>query len=525
MAALAHVAALVATLWASPAVARPLTPAGELRLSTPERLALVGRIETQALRGETVRVLERRGAWVKVAVTDQPSPKNRYGYPGWMLASQLGTAPSNRPLLGDPVATAKRFLGRRYLWGGTSPYGFDCSGLTWYAYRAAGIMIPRDADAQFAAGKPASPPYEPGDLLFYGVSHVHHVGMYVGDGRMIESRDSASSVRISPVRTSDFAGARRYLVRTIASTGDVLQARYDAVRARIESGRAGAAELAELARVERADGRPAGWTGRLANVPLPRPGRARAERAESGQLAASLARIGRAYGGWAGFWIHDLSTGETAGWNSDASFPAGSTVKLGVLAASLRRFGPRASYDLRQLTGWSSNLAANRLVERLGGLDAVEDGLERLGMRSSTYPGPYRAGTSAAVDAPKPPPAVHWRLTTAHDLGRALYSIQAAAAGNRFVQARSGLTRAEARIARALLVGSSSSGENAGLLRPFLARIPVAQKNGWLSDARVTAAIVYRRRGPVIVVVEAYRPGITRGEAQELGRQVVGLLA
>jgi len=236
MAALAHVAALVATLWASPAVARPLTPAGELRLSTPERLALVGRIETQALRGETVRVLERRGAWVKVAVTDQPSPKNRYGYPGWMLVSQLGTAPSNRPLLGDPMATAKRFLGRRYLWGGTSPYGFDCSGLTWYAYRAAGIMIPRDADAQFAAGKPASPPYEPGDLLFYGVSHVHHVGMYVGDGRMIESRDSASSVRISPVRTSDFAGARRYLVRTIASTGDVLQARYDAVRARIESG-------------------------------------------------------------------------------------------------------------------------------------------------------------------------------------------------------------------------------------------------------------------------------------------------
>jgi len=208
------VAVAVATLWASPAVARPLTPAQQLQLSTTERRALVGRIETQALLDEPVRVLERRGRWVKVAVTDQPSPKSRYGYPGWMLASQLARSAAPTPAVpraDDPTLVARRFVGVRYLWGGTSRYGFDCSGLTWYAYRESGLKIPRDADAQFAAGtRVLLAGARPGDLLFYGVRHVHHVAMYVGHGKMIESRDSAHAVAIVPVRTADFAGARRF---------------------------------------------------------------------------------------------------------------------------------------------------------------------------------------------------------------------------------------------------------------------------------------------------------------------------
>lgn len=208
-----QIAVAVATLWTSPAAARPLTPAQELTLSTRQRLALVGRIETQALRGEQVRVLARRGRWVKVAVLDQPSPRNRNGYPGWVRASQLRSrvAPLRMDSSAAPVATAKRFLGVRYLWGGTSRYGFDCSGLTWYAFRAAGVTIPRDADAQFAAGRPVSlEDARRGDLLFYGVRHVTHVAMYLGRGRMIESPDSAHAVRIVPIRTRNFAGVRRF---------------------------------------------------------------------------------------------------------------------------------------------------------------------------------------------------------------------------------------------------------------------------------------------------------------------------
>ena len=90
--------------------------------------------------------------------------------------------------------------------------GYDCSGLTWVAYRAHGITIPRDADAQALAGRPISlEDAQAGDLIFYGTSFVHHVTMYLGKGMMIEAPNSASEVRISPVRTDDFAGVRTFL--------------------------------------------------------------------------------------------------------------------------------------------------------------------------------------------------------------------------------------------------------------------------------------------------------------------------
>jgi cell wall-associated NlpC family hydrolase len=104
------------------------------------------------------------------------------------------------------------FLGLHYLWGGLSSWGMDCSGLTWAAYRAHGITIPRDADAQFAAGRPITlAQAQPGDLLFYEPPSIGHVAMYLGHGSMIESPNSRSEVRIVPVRTSDYAGARRFL--------------------------------------------------------------------------------------------------------------------------------------------------------------------------------------------------------------------------------------------------------------------------------------------------------------------------
>jgi beta-lactamase class A len=247
---------------------------------------------------------------------------------------------------------------------------------------------------------------------------------------------------------------------------------------------------------------------------------ARGERQKDSGLAARLAEVGTSYRGWAAFWVHDLGTGAWAGWNSDASFPAASTVKLGVLAEALRRGhapGSTLWYDLRQLAGWSSNLAANRLTRRLGGESVVARSLRRLGANASTYPGPYRAGTSAAADAPRPPSHGHTRVTTAHDLGRLLYAFHAAAAGNRYVARRTGLSRTQARRGIALLVHSARG----GLLEPFFSA-PVAHKEGWISDLRASAAVVYGRT-PRIVVVLAYRPGITEAEARALGRRVAAL--
>jgi hypothetical protein len=313
---------------------------------------------------------------------------------------------------------------------------------------------------------------------------------------------------------------------TTAPDPAVLQARYDSARDREERAlragdRAGAARArAEVLAVERHDHRPSSWHGgRDAPGFALHPG-ARAERAKDARLAAQLAEIGASYRGWAALWVHDLGTGSWAGWNSDASFPAASTVKLGVLAEALRRGnGPGSGlwYDLRQLAGWSSNLAANRLTRQLGGERVVARTLRRLGARASTYPGPYRAGTSAAADAPKPPPHRHWRVTTAHDLGRILYAFQAAAAGNRYVSRTTGLSQAEARRGIALLVHSARG----GLVEPF-SSAPVAHKEGWISDLRASAAIVYGRT-PTIVVVLAYRPSITDTEARALGRRVAAM--
>ncbi|SDY01760.1 C40 family peptidase [Salimicrobium album] len=295
----------VATLWSEPAETRDVdAPA----ISNPvdmwewtesmtyeQKLGLVGKLQTQALYGQKVTILEEKGDWVKVAVHGQPTPKNELGYPAWMPKEQLAdekrystlkdkkpfalvTSPTahlyddkNRgkefkeisfntklpvvtqagdsmlvatPSDGmkwmneedasvynseeeipeadgeDLVETGEQFLGLPYLWAGASGFGFDCSGFTHTIFKSHGISIPRDSSVQAENGTPvAKEDLQKGDLLFFaydeGEGYVHHVGMYIGDGEMIHSPNSASTVEIIDVFESDyaveFAGARRYL--------------------------------------------------------------------------------------------------------------------------------------------------------------------------------------------------------------------------------------------------------------------------------------------------------------------------
>jgi beta-lactamase class A len=232
------------------------------------------------------------------------------------------------------------------------------------------------------------------------------------------------------------------------------------------------------------------------------------------RAAKRFAALGRAFPGYAAIWAHDLVTGRTAGWNSDARFPAASTVKLGVLLAALRWYpAPTWQYDLRTMTQWSSNLAANRLLPLVGGTRSVEAALHRSGATRSTYPQGFRVGTSARMlDVQAEPPRVSGRVTTAHDLGRVLYLLHYRALRS-FASARYGLS---------LLLGAEPTGNNVGLLRPWLPRrTPIAQKNGWLHDARHTAAVVYFRDDPKIIVVLTYAPGLELERARRLGLQVL----
>ncbi|WP_404384904.1 C40 family peptidase [Knoellia locipacati] len=83
------------------------------------------------------------------------------------------------------VNIARTLLGIAYVYGGDDPSGFDCSGLTQYVYRKAGISIPRTASQQQREGTRVSDP-QPGDLVFYG-SPAWHVGIYTGGDMMIDS--------------------------------------------------------------------------------------------------------------------------------------------------------------------------------------------------------------------------------------------------------------------------------------------------------------------------------------------------
>ena len=102
------------------------------------------------------------------------------------------------------VADAITMLGIPYLYAGESPQGgFDCSGLVQYIFRAAGISLPRVAQDQFDAGPAVAPgnPVEPGDLVFFGPSptQVGHVGIYVGDGVMIDAPHTGAVVRFDRI--------------------------------------------------------------------------------------------------------------------------------------------------------------------------------------------------------------------------------------------------------------------------------------------------------------------------------------
>jgi beta-lactamase class A len=256
-------------------------------------------------------------------------------------------------------------------------------------------------------------------------------------------------------------------------------------------------------------------------------GQAIPERRRDGALAGRLASLGRSYPGYAALWVHDLHTGRTAGWNSDTSFPAASIVKLGVLVAALDRFGPRperssAWPDIKAMATWSANDSTNRLVARLGGPGVIQAVLHRMGATASTYTGDYRLGTSVATDAPRPLPILTYRRTTAHDAGRMLYAIHAAALGQPGAARRTRLSRHEARVGLALLLSSARTGDNAGLLRPA---VPAAQKHGWTTTVRHTAAILYRPTGPVIVVVLTFRPDeVSLTASRTLGSRVLAAI-
>jgi cell wall-associated NlpC family hydrolase len=153
---------------------------------------------TQALRGEALRVDERRDGWTHVTTA--------YGYPGWLREEAL--------CADDPLALAQTFVGAPYEWGGLSAAGLDCSGLVHLAYRLVGQTVPRDAWQQEGAGTPVSPGDEqPGDLVSYGRDRADHIAFWLGEGRILHATGREALGVVEEAEAADLRAVRRGFVR------------------------------------------------------------------------------------------------------------------------------------------------------------------------------------------------------------------------------------------------------------------------------------------------------------------------
>ena len=171
----------------------------DARRAMAEQTARSARDQAAARTAQAPAAASRGGNTTTTTKSKTPTPAAAPAGPSAPPASGASAA----------VAKAKEQIGKPYQWGAEGPDSFDCSGLTLYAWRAGGRSLPHSSGAQYSAtARVSTSALQPGDLLFYG-SPIHHVGIYVGNGQMVEASQSGTPVRYASIWRSDMVGAGR----------------------------------------------------------------------------------------------------------------------------------------------------------------------------------------------------------------------------------------------------------------------------------------------------------------------------
>ena len=163
---------------------------------------------------QAAALFQRLSAAERMALTAAQTPEAATRASRSGRAEPPSTAPpANVPVSGRAgvaVATARAQIGKPYVWGATGPGTFDCSGLTGYSWRAAGVTLPRTSRQQYAAGvKVSRSALQPGDLVYFG-SPIYHVAIYIGNNMMVSAPQPGDVVKYQSVDAfSDYAGATR----------------------------------------------------------------------------------------------------------------------------------------------------------------------------------------------------------------------------------------------------------------------------------------------------------------------------
>jgi hypothetical protein len=169
--------------------------------------------DSEVLAGEPVELLERRDGWARI--------RTDYGHEGWIADDAIGGAAPPGPWSlvesgRTPVEEARAYLGARYLWGGMTEQGIDCSGLVHMAFRRSGRLVPRDADEQERAGWEVPAGEEvPGDLVTFaedGADHATHIAFWLGEGRILNARSTAGRV-LEELEPPELRAIRRKMIR------------------------------------------------------------------------------------------------------------------------------------------------------------------------------------------------------------------------------------------------------------------------------------------------------------------------